>query len=495
MLGDRSLRVQVLGLALFCVSLPVLVSGAFVTISAEKALLAEKQQKLFGAARLLDASMPGSFDDIVIARKLTHASKEERLTAINSDLRAITDRVAASYPGIGVGYYSKDLDAILTYGPSAEYGHTIGLSISSDHEGRLVMETGQEMVQIGKLVRGDIMNAMHPVIRNNQVIGYIWANELTAEIDAQLGGMKRNIFLTILAGLLLGLSGSVYVLGHFMKNIDRLKEDILLFRYDLDHQLPLLGNEMDEISEVVNEVVTELAAKRKLESRVLQAERMAAAGEIAAGLAHEVRNPLTAIRGFAQLLEEEIKDPIHNQYLKVIVQETQRMNRLIEQLLYYAKPTEPCLQNIYVNAILENTLLLLASRLHQHNIIVKRKLTRPLPAVFVDPEQLKQVFLNILINAVQAIGDNGEITLSTGFSRDDASVEISIKDNGPGIPPENMPRLFDPFFTTKESGTGLGLSVTFRLVESWGGLIRAESHIAQGSTFTVILPIQKEGTR
>ena len=132
---------------------------------------------------------------------------KSRFSSSIRKLAGYTDLVAQAYPGIGVGYYDRELDAIITYGPSKIYADKVGLPISASHEGRIVMNTGLPRIQEGDLVRGPIMNAMHPVVRNHQVIGYIWANELTVDIEAQLSSMLWQIAWTILACLIIGSVG------------------------------------------------------------------------------------------------------------------------------------------------------------------------------------------------------------------------------------------------------------------------------------------------
>ncbi len=473
-------------------ALPVLASSLFITYRTEDALVWEKQQKLFGVTRILDRNLEGTFDGILASAGVKPQSREERIAVLNNALREYTDQIASAYPGIGVGYYSKELDAILTYGPSSLYGNTVGQPINPEHQGRVVMLSGQELVQEGSLVRGKVMNAMHPIVRGGEIIGYIWANEFTEDIQAQVGEMKRSIYWASLTGLLLGLFGVGMVVDSLTKGINQIKTGVLHLQEDLDYRLPHMDGEMGEVSEVINTLAGELAARKKLEEQVQRAERLAAVGEIAAGLAHEVRNPLMSIRGFAQLLQEENPQSEQNAYLDIIVRETERMNRLIEKLLFYAKPAANCIELIDLNAVITNSLQLVDSQLRQRQVKTLLRLSSEIPRVMADEEQLKQVLLNIFINALQAIGEKGQIRISSRYMRKEKQVHVSVVDSGGGIPAGNMERIFDPFFTTKEQGTGLGLSVAFRLMETWGGVVRAYSKPGQGSKFLLIFPVKDE---
>lgn len=484
----RSLRGRLLLLTVVVVALPILVASYFMMVSAERALVAEKQLKLFGAARMLDEYLTGSYDDILVRHSLSGAERGERIAALNRALAAYTDQVAAAYPGIGVGYYSRELDAIITYGPSNIYADKVGLPIGPTHEGRIVMATGRPRVQEGALVRGDIMNAMHPVIRDDKVIGYIWANELTADIDMQIRAMTRQAYLAIALGLIIGIAGIVYLVGWLATDIELIKSGLVRLKSDLTHQLPRLGGEMGEISAAINDMALSLAAKRRLEEQVQRAERLALAGELAAGLAHEIRNPMMAVKGFAQLLREEITPAEQSEYTDIIIKETARMNRLIEELLTFARPPASGVGPADINTVVADSLLLIEPKAARSRIELVRSFAPGLPMVNVDSERFKQVLINVLINASQAVGSDGEIRIRTFFDPGDRTVRVSIADTGVGIAPENVGKLFDPFFTTKDGGTGLGLSVADRLMASWGGKILVDSTLGRGSVFTLVLP-------
>ena len=488
---NTSFRARLLLLTILLGALPVLASSLFITLRTEQALVWEKQQKLFGITRILDQYLIGTYDDIIVSSGKESLNREESIALLNRALIKHTDEIASAYPGIGVGYYSKALDAIITYGPSNIYGHTVGIPISQDHQGRLVMDAGEDLVQEGALVRGKIMNAMHPIVRNGQIIGYIWANELTENIQAQVGEMKQSIYIASMIGLLVGLFGVALIVDNLTAGINMIKKGVFHLQEDLEYRLPKLPAELGEISVAINQLGKELSAKRALEAQVQRGERLAAVGEMAAGLAHEVRNPLMSIRGFAQLLQEDKLSSSQKEYLEIIVNETERMNVLIEQLLYYARPVLNRVDKVEISAVVENVKKLVESQTKAKNIQVITRLKRDLPLVICDAEQLKQVLLNIVINAIQAVETNGRIRITSKLLQEQQLVEIRVEDNGQGIPSENQERIFDPFFTTKEQGTGLGLSVAFRLMETWGGTIRVESIEGEGSAFVLSFPAEK----
>ena len=198
-----------------------------------------------------------------------------------------------------------------------------------------------------------------------------------------------------------------------------------------------------------------------------------------------------SIRGFAQLLQEDNINRSQKEYLEIIVRETERMNALIEQLLYYARPVVNRIDNVDINAVVQNVKKLVESQTKAKNIQVVTRLKKELPPVACDAEQLKQVLLNIVINAIQSIETDGRIRIASVYLPEQQRVELRIEDNGQGIPSAHHERIFDPFFTTKEQGTGLGLSVAFRLMETWGGTIQVESAPGAGSSFVLSFPAGK----
>jgi signal transduction histidine kinase len=225
----------------------------------------------------------------------------------------------------------------------------------------------------------------------------------------------------------------------------------------------------------------------------MMTDRLASLGELAAGTAHELNNPLTSIVGFSQLLmEREVPDDIRED-LKLINNEAQRAARVTKNLLTFARKHAPVKQRDQINNIIEDVLKLRTQEHEASGIEVERHLDPDLPEVMVDYFQMQQVFMNIIINAEYFMTEaHGRGTLTITTKKQSNTVSISIADDGPGIPPENLRRIFDPFFTTKEAGkgTGLGLSICHGIVTEHGGQIYVRSQLGKGATIFVELPIK-----
>lgn len=248
--------------------------------------------------------------------------------------------------------------------------------------------------------------------------------------------------------------------------------------------------ELKQFSQRMEEKLQKMMSDlRKAEAQLIRSEKLAALGQLAAGIAHEIRNPLTSINILIHSLMERL--PAENsqrQDLKVIEEEIQRINEIVDQFLRFAKPASPFLEKTEALSILEELLQLLRPQMERQKILVQKDF-QALPMVLLDREQMKQALLNLLLNAVQVMPSGGKLTLSGQNTEDGQWIQISIRDTGMGIPDENLDKLFDPFFSTKEGGIGLGLSITHRIIDQHHGKIEVESSPGKGTVFTVWLPI------
>ncbi len=598
-LYPRRLRNQMILMAILMVIVPTLSIGYIVETEGRSAVLSEKEKKLSAVVHLLDQALGDRFTHF------TALPRDERIQALNAELGPITERITQAFPGIGAGYYNKALDAIVTYAPSALYQNNVGVTIAADHPGREVMRSNAPVVFSGRQVRGDILNSMIPITRDGDVLGYIWANELTEDIQRQAWRMDVRIIAVLAAGLLCSLLLIVLFSRRLSANIDIITDGLSTLAQKTPAQLPNLPGELGQISRSVNalaqtlretktlndliienaadgviaidrqgdvttmnpaaEMITgytlnelvgrpyatlfsdphfaspvldtlahgtehlaqevsfpardrtielsvttsrihnpngeligalvifsDLTARKETQRRLAQTERLATLGELMAGVAHEVRNPLTAIRGYVQIIRQQTSLPVHQEYLSVVLKEIDSINRVIQQLLDFSRPRQSQWQQVLLNSLIEETLILVQTSGVQARIAFNVEQDKGLPAIVADRELLKQVILNILINAVQAISARGEIRIRT-WQYSATQQAVMIEDNGCGIDIALQKKIFDPFFTTKASGTGLGLALSQRIINAHQGDIHVASIPGYGATFTLILPINPQG--
>ncbi|MDR0934043.1 MAG: hypothetical protein LBM56_02990 [Burkholderiaceae bacterium] len=248
-----SLQHQVILVLMAFMGLSFLLTGYLVRDISQSMILREKQEKLLTIAHILDARLPPEgFDGILLRYHAENATREDKIRILNRVLRQDTDNIGESAPGLGVGFYSRDLDAIVTYGPSISFGSTVGTSVAADHPGRQVMETSTQIVKSGSMVRGDILNAMIPIQRGGKTIGYIWANELTTDISAQLGNMTRNIFLVTLLSSSLIFILLILLARRTLNDIDRIITGTRNIRNDLSQRIEVRKGDLGEIADNIN---------------------------------------------------------------------------------------------------------------------------------------------------------------------------------------------------------------------------------------------------
>jgi signal transduction histidine kinase len=235
---------------------------------------------------------------------------------------------------------------------------------------------------------------------------------------------------------------------------------------------------------------------KKSKSYIRRADRLASLGTLTAGLAHEIRNPLVAIKTLTQLLPERLDDEeFRDQFLKIAAGEVDRISSLVNELLEFARPSDPKLELEDIDTILDGMILLVSTETKKKQINIIKDYAPNLPPLHIDREQIKQVFLNILLNAIEATTENGKITVKTrSFMKPGGELylQIEFNDTGCGIPGEYIEDIFNPFFTTKSTGSGLGLSISNQIIQDHRGYIDVESQLGKGSSFFINLPVNKD---
>ncbi len=251
----------------------------------------------------------------------------------------------------------------------------------------------------------------------------------------------------------------------------------------------------DRFGEVIGAVlvIRDLRELKRLESELIQAAKMSSLGRLAAGVAHEVNNPLSGILLYGDLLLEDIpKGDKRREHAGKIVELALRCREIVRALLDFARPSVSCTQPVDVGIVLRNVLRVLEPQEMFRNVEVKWDPAGSLPSILGDPTQLQQAFTNIMLNAVEAMQGKGVLTIVTSPESDGPGVVVRISDTGCGIPEELWDGLFEPFFTTKAGGTGLGLAITYEIVERHKGRIEVQSRVGEGTTF--ILTLRSIGT-
>ena len=599
LLTRMRLTTRLLILMFLSVIVPMLGMSLFLKDEITESILVEKRAKLFGLARQLDYALEGTYDDILAEEGALGADRETKIAVLNSRLRAVTDFVAEGNAGVGVGYYGRDLDAVLTYGPSEQFQYTVGRPIFQGHKGYEVMATGEPTVQTGSLVRGDILNCMWPINRDGQTIGYIWSNETVDMIDEQLEPIIERVFMIqVLIFFLIYVSLTMTMKG-LLDKIGSIKKGIEVLFHMPSYHLPQVSGELSAIVTTINDLVDtanlvkcynknilegvmngvlaisctgvvtrankaffgmfpeiggniidtgyreafdpriagvietierelepngavprveiefegrivevygnamldeagsklgsvlvfrDITTIRGYERQIQEKERAAVLGEMALAVVHEVKNPMTSVKGFAQLLGRPgVDEQKRRQYLGLIDDELNRVNRLLNEMLVYGGKSRlerrPCdVAGIVRDAVARNDWSPYGAR----------------PAVIVDPSddcvasvdafKMGQVLDNVLKNACEAVAAKGRGRVVAIVRDEGDAVSVRVVDSGVGVPADELPKLGSPLYSTKPTGNGFGIATSRKIVEAHGGSLFIDSIEGVYTKVSVFLP-------
>ncbi len=253
------------------------------------------------------------------------------------------------------------------------------------------------------------------------------------------------------------------------------------------------SDEIGKLASTFNSMVSELERAREEIQRchleeMQRIEKMATLGELAAAVAHEIKNPLAGISGAIQVISEDFPDgDPKKEVISEVLKEIERLDKTVRDLLVFAKPSEPKKINIDIESVVDKAVSLVKARAEKQNVRIKTSYQDNIPQLNIDPQQIQQVLLNVMLNALHEMPGGGTLTITTSY--DNHAVTISISDTGHGIPADELRNIFKPFYTTKHTGTGLGLPISRNIIEAHGGEITVESELGVGTTFKIRLPV------
>jgi two-component system NtrC family sensor kinase len=360
--------------------------------------------------------------------------------------------------------------------------------------------------------------ACHAHPPEQKVLGVLDIGMSLADVDQGIkSAQNKMIIFAIIAFLVISMAISISINRYVARPVRELvKATQKVAEGDLNYSIPSkTEDEIGQLASSFNQMTLDLRKLdekllewgktleqkveerteelRKTQNQLLQSEKMASLGKLAAGVAHEINSPLTGILTYSSLLHKAKKeDDPDKEDLEVIVNETNRCKMIVKGLLDFARQTEPQKALSDINEVINKSINLISHQASIQNVKIEKKIKPDLPKIMIDPGQIQQVFINILLNAIEAMPQGGTLTISSEIEDDLAVIEFT--DTGIGIPEENLPKIFDPFFTTKKQGkgTGLGLSVSYGIIERHRGKLQVKSQMSRGTTFTVKLPTKEK---
>ena len=464
----------------------------------QKIMTSEKANKLLMAASLLDFHLADqSYEDILIENNAENASREEKIAVLNRKLSALGDSVTALYPDMGIGYYSLELDAIVTYAPSKQYKDTIGRPIAPEHPGRTVMKNNESMVRTGSMVRGNIMNAMHPIARNGRVIGYAWANELASSIETEYRTTSNNILIFMLIIYVFSIAMAVVLSRRSMRDIANIVKGVRKLRSDLSCTIPKAGGDLGEVVDSINAMAADILKAEDDHKALLLAEASnLAQRDFLSRMSHEIRTPMNGVLGMTQLAQNAKTDSQRLEYLAKIHTSASLLLGIINDILDVSKIEAGKMKieehPFKLADIINNISDLLMPKVNEKHLKLIISAEESVPEMVTgDSLRISQTLFNIIGNAVKFTLE-GSITLRVSaldMPDNKLRLNFSIRDTGIGMDSQQQQNVFKSFTQADSStarkfgGSGLGLSISKALIELMGGEISVTSMPGKGSEF------------
>jgi signal transduction histidine kinase len=476
-LFKRRLQLQLLFILLAAVlvaALSVLLISDAVQ-SAEGVVLADAGRTLATAASELDQQ----YQDRVAADSAWLALP---VPARDTSLRGVSQAVLRSYPGVEGGYYDG--------------AHFLGYSYPTHDTG--VKKTDVPTAELDDILatisqsRGAgmarrILRGQHDIVvieaKAERQSGFAsWTmKRLAGRSDP--GSHRREILLSALVlAALMSIAGTLATGVLLQRGVVQIKSGLSALESDFSHRLPERNDELGEISHSINRMAE---VRQKLETDLRREDRLRAVGRLVAGIAHEIRNPLNSMRLSIQYLERRLPNGVRAEDLRPVIEEVDRLSALLTNLLTFQKTRQPELRDLPVAPVVQKCVNLVQPQADAKNIEIRNDTGRPGLEARFDPEQLTQMLMNLLLNAIEAAGQNG--TIDVRLEQRGAIARIEVHDSGPGLTEEQREHLFEAFYTTKASGTGLGLAVSRELATAMGGGLHYRND-RPGATFEIELP-------
>jgi two-component system, NtrC family, sensor kinase len=460
----------------------------------------------------------------ILANTIERSLNTAMLEGRSQDVQRIVEMVGTHNKIGGIRILDTD-GQILRSARIMEIGKASKLSLFS-----LGIEDRANIIIEDRNERGEpILRSLRPILNRPECFhchipgqklnGVLEVDVSLAEMDQHVARLKKTMILwAVSVTLSLAFALSALLSRLVINPITILMNTMAKAEEGSDIRARVVSeDELGRLAHSFNSMIIKLnKTKKKVEKlhyeQMRRADRLATVGEMAAGIAHEIKNPLAGIAGVIQILgrDIEVEDPRHR-IIKEVLEQIDRLDKAVKNLLSFARPPAPNLTRVNVNEVMDKIAAFLTPQFAKNRVKLKKVFKEDLPEISGDPDLLQQVFLNIILNGVQAMPEGGEMLVSTSAGHvpahhlgragagddtdDDASreaVTITIQDSGKGISPESLEKIFNPFFTTRQQGTGLGLSITQKIVEQHGGSITVDSEPGSGAIFTIYLPVIAE---
>jgi signal transduction histidine kinase len=471
-------------------------------IERNTALTQESVYQLTMRGKILLDSLSG---EGFFARTSLSRNEEKR---IDSLLSRLTANELKRFGGMEGGFYFTYYDQFFGYSfptsppPEPAFGPPPrSYHIIRDQVYRTIA-SGHRIVDLHRFDPATFPLVTEPLIVNGKIVGAIWGR---IHIERLLPTIQLTSVLIVAA--IASLIGFVVVMVFALTSRNRAEE--IRFGLDKLHNDSsfrfsasdgIFGTITNSINEMVDARTHDQHRREELERELHQQDKMASLGKLIAGVSHEIKTPVAIMKTRIQMWQRDMSEmgitaPAENilskESLQLVVHEIDRLSRLVKRLLVFSKPVTPKLQEQDLNTLIQHTLDIVRTGIEEKNLSLSTSYDSQLPALVIDPQGMEQVLLNVIMNALEAMGTGDRLLLSTRYCPDIGKAEILVEDTGPGIPEDLKTKVFDPFFTTKQQGVGLGLSISYEIVKAHRGSIEFLSAGVNGTICKILLPVTK----
>ncbi|MFZ5647502.1 MAG: ATP-binding protein [Bacillota bacterium] len=494
-----SLRFQFLVIIASLLLIPVLVMfyDIFFASKSDEVIILDHEVKLTSLVQ--NKIVPGI--ESSINKKMKEESSgslslEAKTIYLQETFNEIAEPLASNFPGVRFGLYLPESKQIFVQGFLHEY-RQLSPDEALEREKRIMDEADSGLVavtasqrplaRLTSSLKEETFEYLSPVFIDNKLVAVAWADERLNPIFAQTRSFRMATRYIALLVLFIGAAGALLVIHNLASSVSNIKKGLRSMEDDISRLLPEMSGEAGQITAAINRMAAALAEKERLEFEMQRSEKLASLGRLVTGVAHELRNPIGVVKAAVQVMEKEYPhDKEIKEFTTVIKEQVDRQNKVIQELLDFGRPSKQVVQPVNINSVLEKVLTFTSPMLRQNKIQLIILLDHDLPKILADASRIKQVFVNMILNAIQAMPDGGILEIKTYL--ENGSICTEFKDNGLGIESEELSRIFDPFYTTKDSGTGLGLSISHQIIKSHNGTIHVSSVPGEGTVFMVLLP-------
>jgi signal transduction histidine kinase len=477
--------------AIMLVPLVAFMYDIFFASRTDKVIFLDKEQRLEALVKSTNNQFSRKLES------LWPGSEDISTTMLHNEFTQVVEPQLLANSGIRFGLYVPHTEKITVLGFLHNYRN-----LSQEEEaqrerdifantkpGLIAAEMGNEpLFRISGSWEDQVVEYISPVVLKGKVVAVMWAGERLNPFFYQSNFFRKLLRYFNLGVLILVIIGTLIIIRNLTNGVDRLKQGLHLMEKDIHHLLPEMSGELGQVARAVNRMAVGLSEKERLEDQLRQSEHLIALGRLATGVAHELRNPIGIIKTLVELMKQEYSQVSGiEEFTRAIDEQVERQNMEIQELLDFGRPSRVSIKECSVNDLIKGVLSFSAAMLRKQRVRVELQLDSTLSKILADTEKLKQVFVNIIVNAAEAMPAGGKLLITTKEA--DNIIIISFSDTGEGIPTADKLKIFDPFYTTKSTGTGLGLSISYQSIQLHGGTIDVYSDLDKGSTFIINLPV------